>query len=1324
MIVTRSRSVGWIADFGGNNRTRKRNSYTDIASTTRPQFLRPRSMGNDSPLTVSSSWTSKMLPIVEKAANQMKNYSRGNINSAFVNDLNNVNQSKRISSSSSTCYGDTLELSQMARDGDIEGLTTFLDNLGSSAPNYLNQLSEDRLSPLHYAVRYNHLAAVKLLVEHGAIVHIRGEDGQTPLHYAAKYNCSKRRKKKSDNILSDSEGKSKPNSGDSKEFVESRQKEATTKRTHKTINKKVKNIGSSLQKLKNRKFVKSSSLEEVWKDGVVLTGIDSADVTLSSEPLNEDDIVLYLVSQMAEVNCKDDYSLTPLHYAAMKGNRPVAKSLLLCHGVNIEARDSEEMTPLHLAAIHNNSRIALLLIKAGAQLRCRDENLATPLHHAASEGNLEIIKMLITAAEERGEWESLNDMVNDKDFEKAMPLHNAVENGHQDCADYLISKGADVNTPKQNMLHLLHLAAKNGDIDTIRLLLNSSKNINCLNNFGETPLHEAVKHNHVGVIDILVQNGADLEFQNNSGFTPLITAAYYGHVEAIESLVSLGAVLHATDFEGKTAIYWATAQNQHDALMSLLDESPRSQDLVKRTDRYGNSPLHVATLKGYTVITRCLLDLGAPIELRNDMEQTPMHLAAWHGRTKIVKDLLWRNKTVINYTDEDGNTPLHVASLVGNESVVKLLIEAGASLDIRNSRMWTSLDCAASRGFVSIVKLLLESGCLIDPIEKMRVSPLHLAAATGTVEVVNLLLENGADITRRDDQLRNPLEIAIDNSRKDIARAIIASDQWENVLHYGTLDENGLKKTPLRKLVIKMPDVAEDVFQRCTTTNCFPSDHPLYTVTFNYEFIDDTFVQWEEIDKDAESLDSSKVSDSFQSDKKSLEPQPSNVMIKKNHPLMLMVKSKRVHLLAHPLCISLLHLKWKNFGRFVYYTNFILYLLFLFFLTGYILASTPPLSPPEKNDTNTSTSMEMKDNDTENNLLDICPHVTTDIPTSESLFLKSGKYIIIVLASFHIIKEFLQMYMMRWNYLGLENLIEWICFTTSLLLTIDFTECSSLTGVREIWQWEIGTIAIFMAWVNLVMFVSKFPFLGLYVVMFGDVIRTFCKVCSVFFLFIVAFAMGFYTVFYYNPSYDNGAKSIVRVVVMMLGEFQFDDFFAPDTLQHPAPAYFLFFIFMFLISIITTNLLVGLAVDDIKTVKAQANLKRLAMQVKLVLDVESVMPKFLQQRFVIKEQSFMPNRLNKGLWRGMLTKINSTQPLIKALKSPEKFREATSSVYRCKMSEINKVIEQQEKLHDNNKEIENTIYYLQIEHKKLHKMLTTLLVHHGVELTEETNEGH
>lgn len=60
------------------------------------------------------------------------------------------------------------------------------------------------------------------------------------------------------------------------------------------------------------------------------------------------------------------------------------------------------------------------------------------------------------------------------------------------------------------------------------------------------------------------------------------------------------------------------------------------------------------------------------------------------------------------------------------------------------------------------------------------------------------------------------------------------------------------------------------------------------------------------------------------------------------------------------------------------------------------------------------------------------------------------------------------------------------------------------------WQWQLGALAIFFAWMSLVLFIQKIPKFGIYVVMFIDVFSTFINFFPVFFLFIIAFALAFY----------------------------------------------------------------------------------------------------------------------------------------------------------------------------------------------------------------------
>lgn len=38
-------------------------------------------------------------------------------------------------------------------------------------------------------------------------------------------------------------------------------------------------------------------------------------------------------------------------------------------------------------------------------------------------------------------------------------------------------------------------------------------------------------------------------------------------------------------------------------------------------------------------------------------------------------------------------------------------------------------------------------------------------------------------------------------------------------------------------------------------------------------------------------------------------------LLRRNHPLMVMVQYKRTALLAHPVCVSLIKHKWTSYGR-------------------------------------------------------------------------------------------------------------------------------------------------------------------------------------------------------------------------------------------------------------------------------------------------------------------------------------------------------------------------------------------------------------------------
>uniref|UniRef100_F6UJR3 Transient receptor potential cation channel subfamily A member 1 homolog n=2 Tax=Ciona intestinalis TaxID=7719 RepID=F6UJR3_CIOIN len=243
--------------------------------------------------------------------------------------------------------------------------------------------------------------------------------------------------------------------------------------------------------------------------------------------------------------------------------------------------------------------------------------------------------------------------------------------------------------------------------------------------------------------------------------------------------------------------------------------------------------------------------------------------------------------------------------------------------------------------------------------------------------------------------------------------------------------------------------------------------------------------------------------------------------------------------------------------------------------------------------------------------------------------------IILVLAGLNLVKEAFQLFSQRLSYFrSTTNIIEMALYILSILVVINVNDFSRATGMREPWQWQCGAAALFFSWLGLLLFIQNFPRFGIFVLMFNDVLWTFASFFAVFVLFILGFALSFYVLLMNQVAFSQWWKSIIKTSVMMIGEFEYDGIFnsVPTMVSYQAVTYTLFVVFMIIMSIIIMNLLVGLAVDDIKGVQDNAELERLAMQVKLALEVEFTLPQIFRRRFIRQSRSFFPNLHRRKHW--------------------------------------------------------------------------------------------
>ena len=129
--------------------------------------------------------------------------------------------------------------------------------------------------------------------------------------------------------------------------------------------------------------------------------------------------------------------------------------------------------------------------------------------------------------------------------------------------------------------------------------------------------------------------------------------------------------------------------------------------------------------------------------------RTSLHTACQHGQTEVVKIHIQSLKLLIEaadtnlleITDANGNTPLHLAPEGESKAVVKLLVDHGASVTAVNSKGETSIHTAAQHESVEIMELLLDKGgnTTIELKDHRGCTPLHHAAENNQPEIITFL---------------------------------------------------------------------------------------------------------------------------------------------------------------------------------------------------------------------------------------------------------------------------------------------------------------------------------------------------------------------------------------------------------------------------------------------------------------------------------------------------------------------------------------------------------------------------------------------------------
>jgi hypothetical protein len=187
--------------------------------------------------------------------------------------------------------------------------------------------------------------------------------------------------------------------------------------------------------------------------------------------------------------------------------------------------------------------------------------------------------------------------------------------------------------------------------------------------------------------------------------------------------------------------------------------------------------------------------------------------------------------------------------------------------------------------------------------------------------------------------------------------------------------------------------------------------------------------------------------------------------------------------------------KWKRFGRWVFYTQFIHYFFFLISLTGYI-----------ENKLDYESFQATIDN----------PQDCSDTVTSEHAVQVAGfRVCVIIGVIFGVIIEVSQIIRMKARYIRFSNFVDWILYTGSIIFILDQCYTFETAGCKGLkcWQWPVGSFLITLAWLNFLTYFRYVPYFGIFILMFNYIINTVAKFAVILVIFILAFGFGFHILF-------------------------------------------------------------------------------------------------------------------------------------------------------------------------------------------------------------------
>lgn len=213
---------------------------------------------------------------------------------------------------------------------------------------------------------------------------------------------------------------------------------------------------------------------------------------------------------------------------------------------------------------------------------------------------------------------------------------------------------------------------------------------------GITHLEEYIETgNHLDLQHLLNNDASLLKEKTSHDISPLLLACYYNKPQIIQVILNYTTTI---------TIHEACAAGLLQHVRMMIENK---KEILEEFSSHGFTPLGIATHFNQEDITRLLLTQKTDpnIPSQNGYNVFPIH-AAFNNNNDVICKMLIEAGADVNVRQHGGLTPLHFAAQNGNIDLIIILLEQSADITVKTDAGESAADLAAKKGFREIAEIL------------------------------------------------------------------------------------------------------------------------------------------------------------------------------------------------------------------------------------------------------------------------------------------------------------------------------------------------------------------------------------------------------------------------------------------------------------------------------------------------------------------------------------------------------------------------------------------------------------------------------------------